>query len=124
MLGRMVGRFLVFGLAGWALENALYGERHSRVVPSLPFLPVYGAGGVLLGMTAPVVKAASLPVRFGAYAAVLSALEYAACRWDRADGFTQWDYRADEAPENPVSTDGCIDLKHAAAWGTLGVLME
>jgi hypothetical protein len=109
-------RFLVFGVAGWVLENALDGPRYSAVFGGLkvPFLPVYGCGGVLLGVMEPHLRDMTPAARAVSYGAAFSALEVAACKADRAMGWQSWSYDG----------DACVDLPHAVAWGALGLAAE
>jgi hypothetical protein len=105
------------GVAGWAVENAYAGPRWSAVTggpeAGVPYLPIYATGGAGVLVAAPHLAALPLPVRFAVYAAGLSALEYAACRAERALGRESWDYGGQ-----------CVDAPHALAWGLLGLVAE
>lgn len=113
------------GVAGWLLENTVASAqgrppRFSKAFggATVPWLPVYAAGGVAVALAAPTLASASLPLRFVTYAAGLSALELAACVGDRRlEGGPSWHY-----PGGGLG--GCVDLKHAAVWGGLALLLE
>jgi len=115
-----------FGIAGWALENVVFGPRYSAVFGAarVPFLPVYAIGGSAALMIAPSLKASNVPwpLRAAAYAALLSGIEYAGCQFERRKlGACSWDY-TDQKCASP--REGCIDLPHALLWGALGLLLE
>jgi hypothetical protein len=102
------------GVAGWILENTLFPPRSARLLgPGVPFLPVYAAGGALVAVLSPYLKAQPAVVRAAAYGASLTGLEYAVCKVDRATGGKTWDYNG-----------ACIDVPHAALWAALGLVIE
>ena len=116
---------LVGGFAGWAGENALAKIKapltlraappthYSKVLPGVPLLPVYAAGGAALSLLTPAVSRAPWPLRGLAYAGALTAIEGAAGYAERVQGRKTWDY--DGKP---------VDMAHAALWGLLGLLAE
>lgn len=121
----VVGKTVVFGAAGWIGENVLYGPRYSAVFQGhkVPFLPVYAAGGLGMLVAAPKLTGRSLIVRALAYAAIGTAIEYAGCRLDRdVFGARSWDYGQRDGLA--ISTDGCLNWKHSALWGGLGLVVE
>lgn len=101
------------GVAGWVLENALFGQRYSALLPRVPFLPVYAVGGAAISLLEPRIQNMHPLARFFIYAGALTAVEGAAGFIERADGRMSWDYGGSP-----------IDLPHAAAWGVLGLLTE
>lgn len=116
----------VYGVFGWMLENTLWGPRYSSLFGGIavPFLPVYAIGGLVAEASASRLKEAGLPWwgRALAYGAGLSAIEYAGCRIDRGVlGGCAWDYTGNRCLE---PARGCVDLKHAIAWGMLGLAVE
>lgn len=119
---------LIGGLAGWTLENVLAlaksePERFSHLFQkaSVPFLPVYAAGGAMIEALSPFLKNEKLASRAVVYAASLTALELIACKLDRIAGDASWSY----APSGDSSSlEGCVDLPHGLAWGGLGLLAE
>lgn len=121
----LVGGAAISGVAGWGIENMLFGPRYSALFKGahVPFLPIYAAGGATVLAIAPTLKAQGLPwiARGAAYAGILTALEWTGCQLDRKSlGAHSWDYGdGDDAP-----AEGCIDVKHAIAWGVLGLLVE
>lgn len=118
-LGRLTLFALASGVAGWAIENAIFpetGGHFSKGFGKLPFLPVYAAGGVAVALAAP--SLAKVPVlgRTAIYGAGLSGLELVACRMDRSlAGKPSWSYGHE---------GGCVDLPHAVAWGLLALGAE
>ena len=135
---RRIGKVgLASGVAGWALENTLaraQGEpwRFSALFGKLPipFLPVYAAGGAAIAAVGPSFATSGLPwpIRGASYALLLGLLEVGACKLDRkllledpdADRDASWHYGEAES----VDGKGCVDEKHALAWGVLGLLVE
>jgi len=118
VLTGLVGRFLLFGFAGWAIEAVHAGApRYSAVLggtrTKIPLLPVYGVGGLLVTTMAPALVAAMPVGRALVYGGVLSGLEWGACRADRATGHESWDYDGE-----------CVDAAHFVEWGVLGRIVE
>jgi len=117
----------LLGAGGWAIENALsQTPRYSAVFKGerVPFLPVYAFGGAAVMLLAPKLREKDLawPVRAAIYASVLSGVEYAGCFIDREVlGACSWDYSKKNC-ESP--SWGCVDFKHAALWGMLGLAIE
>jgi hypothetical protein len=109
--------FALGGVAGWAVENVLFGPRYSNVFKGakIPFLPVYalGVAGVVLG--APLLADQSLPVRAVVYGGGLTAFEFLGCKVDRVLGPKSWDYDGDGS---------CIDTPHAILWALAGFGIE
>lgn len=116
-----LARFILFGAAGWALENWLWPEdnggqgRYSKLFKGwkVPFLPVYGLGGLLLGPAA--ARRKTMGGQFLTYAAAFTGAELIAGALDRmpGNGKPSWDYAGSE-----------IDLKHTLAWGAVGLAAE
>lgn len=121
----VVAKAALFGVAGWAGENILYGPRYSPVFQGhkVPFLPVYATCGLAVIAIAPRIAKQPTLLRSLVYAALGTAIEYAGCQLDRKvfDG-RSWDYK--DLDGLAESTDGCISWKHAALWGGLGLLGE
>lgn len=121
----VVAKTALFGVAGWAAENALFGPRYSALFQGrrVPFLPIYAAGGLAVTAVAPHVAGWPALARGALYAALGTAVEYVGCRLDReALDARSWDYG--EVDGLAVKTDGCLSWKHAALWGGLGFLVE
>jgi hypothetical protein len=116
-----LARFLLFGAAGWALENWLFpgdnggAGRYSKLFGGrkIPFLPVYGLGGLMLGPAAS--RRKTTAGRFVTYAVAFTGVELIAGALDRmpGNGAPSWDYDGNE-----------VDVFHAAAWGALGLATE
>jgi uncharacterized membrane protein len=138
-LPTLVGRFLIFGIAGWTVE-ALYEFYHKKPPRysallggekrKIPFLPIYGFGGVVVGFMAPAMSSAGLGIISKAviYGASLTAVELIGCQSDRLRGICQWDYgntvcNSDGKPTR-ASLTGCVDIKHTAAWAALALAAE
>lgn len=124
----LLKRALVFGAVGWGIENVFARGRWGRYSKhlggrrrGLPFLPVYAAGGVLVGLIAPRISNLPAPARAAVYSGALSLLELGACRLDRKRGRAQWRYRGDALASE---SRGCVDLPHALAWSALGLIAE
>jgi hypothetical protein len=104
------------GVAGWALENALFGPRYSRVLGTknnIPLLPVYAAGGAAVAIVAPHIQHLPWQGRALVYGSTLTAIEAAAGYAERAEGRKSWDY--DGSP---------VDVPHAVLWAGLGLGVE
>lgn len=101
------------GIAGWVLENTLFGQRYSALAPNFPFLPVYAAGGAAISLLQPRIANMHPLARFLIYAGALTAIEGTAGIIERHQGRMSWDYHGSP-----------IDLPHAAAWGALGLLAD
>lgn len=111
-LKRVLLTALGTGVAGWAMENVLWGPHYSWAAPNLPFIPMYAAGGAIIALMEPRVSHWSLPAQALTYGATLTAFEGVAGLIDRANGRKTWDY------------DGhVVDVPHALAWAVLGTLV-
>lgn len=115
-----------YGVAGWVLENTLFGARYSNLFGrvAVPFLPVYAIGGTAIAAIAPRLKESALPWYFrgAVYAALLSGVEWLGCRVDRdVLGGCAWDYTGQKCIE---PARGCVDLPHFVLWGILGLAVE
>ena len=122
----LAARAALFGAGGWAVENVLFGSRYSALWggAKIPVLPVYAIGGLTAEALGPWLLEREVPwyARAAIYAAVLSGVEYAGCFFDRdVLGACSWDYSKQDRAE-PLK--GCIDWKHAAIWGALGLVIE
>lgn len=124
---RIAAVFALSGILGWVIENAAVGAsgpRYSRLFGGLkvPFLPVYGAGGVALSMTSSRLRSKGLSIgkRAAVYAGLSTLTELAACGLDRATGGEQWNYTGETAADEL----GCVSLPHTAAWTALAFAME
>jgi uncharacterized membrane protein len=121
----VVAKAALFGVAGWTAENVLFGHRYSAMFKGhhVPFLPVYAAGGLAVMAAAPHIEKWPVLARAGAYALLGTAVEFAGCQLDRKlMEARSWDYGGSDALAK--ATDGCVDWKHTALWGVLGVIAE
>jgi uncharacterized membrane protein len=122
---KVVGKAALFGVAGWAAENLLFGQRYSAAFHGrhVPFLPAYAAGGLAVMATAPHIDNWPLPIRAAAYALLGTAVEFVGCQIDRkVMDARSWDYGGSD--KLALATGGCVDWKHAALWGALGIVAE
>lgn len=111
------------GVAGWALENVFEQisapkdvrppVRYSAVLPGVPLLPVYAAGGAAVAILQPHLASMSPIARALVYGATLTAVEAGAGYLERSQGRMSWDYGG-----SPV------DLPHAITWAVLGYGLE
>lgn len=113
-LARVVVAAAGTGVAGWLLENLLVRRFDSPVFPGVPFLPTYAAGGLVIALLEPHLRALPLAERFLVYAIVLAGVESTAGAVDHAQGFRSWDYGDGKR----------TDVPHALAWGVLGLFVE
>lgn len=121
----VVAKAAIFGVAGWAAENLLFGQRFSATFHGhhVPFLPVYAVGGLAVMTTAPHIEDWPMPIRAAAYALLGTAVEFLGCQVDRKIlDARSWDYGGSDALAK--ATQGCVDWKHTALWGLLGVVAE
>lgn len=114
----------LFGIGGWALENAIYGPRFSAVFgrAKVPFLPVYAVGGATILLTKPHLKKIPWILRVPIYTALLTGIEFVGCQIDRRVlGACSWDYTNAGCAH---ALDGCVNVSHSLLWGALGVFVE
>ena len=111
--------FGVGGVAGYTIENVLWGPRASPVMQGLPFMPVWGAGAAAVSVVAPKLKRAGVGWygRLTAYALAGAAIEYVGFNAEKVAGLPQlWGY----GPNG----DQPVDLEHALSWGLLGLAVD
>ena len=122
----VVAKAALFGVAGWAAENLISGGgRYSPAFQGkhVPFLPSYAVGGLAVMSAAPYIEDWPMPVRAVTYALLGAAVEFAGCQIDRrVYEARSWDYGGSDALAK--ATAGCVDWKHTALWGVLGVVAE
>lgn len=108
---------------GWLGETAWTGNFRTSLLfghAKIPLIPVYGVGGVLVGELQPILKQQNIAIRFVSYSALLTALEYLACKIsDLVVGETNraWHYEHGD----PY---GCIAWQYSLLWGILGLAVE
>jgi uncharacterized membrane protein len=117
--------FAGFGVAGWLLENALDHKPHNSALfqgHTIPFLPVYGVGGVAIALLAEHMGDVHPLARAAIYGATLTGLEFAACQIDRRVlDSCSWDYGHSDC-QDPLA--GCIDAPHTLLWLLMGIAGE
>jgi len=128
-VGEIITKVAAFGVAGWALENALCGDRYSSLFRGqrVPFLPIYAANGVALTAAAPYVASWPTLGKGLAYAALGTAVEYVGCQIDRKFlSMRPSIYGAYGAGGDALAraSDGCVNFTRSALWGGLGLVAE
>jgi len=124
-VGEIITKVAAFGVIGWALENALCGDRYSSLFrgQKVPFLPIYAANGVALTSAAPYVANWPTLGRGLAYAVLGTAIEYTGCQIDRKFlSMRTPTYGGDDALFR--ASDGCVNFTRSALWGGLGLVAE
>ncbi len=124
-VGEIITKVAAFGVAGWALENALCGDRYSSLFRGqhVPFLPIYAANGVALTWAAPYLSSWPTLGRGLAYAALGTAVEYVGCQIDRRILSQQPMIYGGGDALSRVS-DGCVNFTRSALWGGFGLIAE
>jgi len=121
----VVGKAALFGFVGWAAENVLFKDRYSAMWQGkhVPWLPSYAIGGLVITGVEPYIKDWPMPIRAISYALLGTGVEWVGCQIDRhlLDAHS-WDYG--ESDHLARATSGCVDWKHTAIWGVLGMLTE
>lgn len=125
-VGDIVTKVAVFGVAGWALENALCGDRYSSLFrgQKVPFLPIYAVNGVALTMASPHISSWPTLGRGLAYAALGTAIEYVGCQVDRRFLALQSSSHFDGSDALARMSEGCVNFTRSALWGGLGLVAE
>jgi hypothetical protein len=124
-IGEIITKVAAFGVAGWALENALCGDRFSSLFRGqrVPFLPIYAANGVALTTAAPYVSSWPTLGRGLAYATLGTAIEYVGCQIDRKFlAMRPSIYGGSDALAR--ASDGCVNFTRSALWAGLGLVAE
>lgn len=115
----------MFGIAGWAAENVLFGPRFSGAFGKhrVPFLPVYAIGSMAMMAIAPKISKWVPLARAAVYATTGGVVELLGAQVDRELlKKRSWNYEANDALSR--ATEGAVDWSHAALWGALGLLGE
>jgi len=124
-VGEIITKVAAFGVAGWALENALCGDRYSSLFrgQKVPFLPIYAANGVALTAAAPYVSSWPTLGRGLAYAALGTGIEYLGCQIDRRL-LSQRSAIYGGGDALARMSEGCVNFTRSAMWGGLGLVAE
>jgi uncharacterized membrane protein len=114
-------RFLVYGLAGWAVDSVFVAVRTGRRRPSdLPNVPVYGLAQPLFEPLHDRLKQRRPVVRGAAYGFGIVVVEYATGRLLRRFlGRVPWDYSGAR-----FAVDGLVRLDYLPLWGAFGLALE
>jgi hypothetical protein len=124
-VGEIITKVAAFGVAGWALENALCGDRYSSLFrgQKVPFMPIYAVNGVALTYAAPYISNWPTLGRGLAYATLGTTIEYVGCLIDRKFLSQRVGiYGGSDALAR--LSDGCVDFTRSALWGGFGLIAE
>lgn len=114
--------FIIFSFLGYVLEyfnECLNGEEgcrvhHSFLAPKLPFLPIYGFGGVLLWLLTPTLSTVPVIGQYLFLVVLFTIFEYiCGVLGKRFTGVASWEY----------SNGMPIDLTHSLVWGAFGLIV-
>jgi len=114
-------RFVVYGVAGWAIDS-LYVWLHTgrRGPSSLLNVPVYGLAQPLFEPLHDRIRHRSLALRAMAYGAGTLGVEYASGRLlRRLLGSAPWDYG-----DARLGIDGLVRLDYLPLWAAFGLGLE
>jgi len=120
-LSRPGERFLIYGLAGWAIDSLFVCIRTGRRRPSsLLNVPVYGLAQPLFEPVHDRIRRRPLPQRAAMYGAGILAVEYAS-GWllRRLVGYVPWDYSRAR-----FAINGLVRLDYLPAWAAYGLGLE
>jgi hypothetical protein len=119
-LGRQ-GRFLAYGLTGWALDSLfVYAHTGRRRPSNLLNVPVYGLAQPLFEPLHDRVRRRPPAQRAAAYGAGILAVEYASGRLFRLLlGQAPWDYGRAR-----FAVDGLVRLDYLPLWAAFGLGLE
>lgn len=127
-VGEIITKVAAFGVAGWALENALCGDRYSSLFRGqrVPFLPIYAVNGVALTAAAPYVSSWPTLGRGLAYASLGTLVEYIGCQIDRKLLSQRTTFGPGGFGNDALAraSDGCVNFTRSALWGGLGLVAE
>lgn len=120
-LSRPGARFLVYGLAGWAVDSAFVSVRTGRRRPSdLWNLPVYGLAQPLFEPLHDRLRQRSPAFRGTLYGVGILGVEYASGRiLRRLVGRAPWDYAGCR-----FAVDGLVRLDYLPLWAAFGLGLE
>lgn len=116
-----VERFLVYGLAGWAVDSLFVWAHTGRLRPSnLLNVPVYGLAQPLFEPVHDRIRHRSLPHRATVYGVGILGVEYASGRiLRRVLGSAPWDYG-----QARLGIGGLVRLDYLPLWGAFGLGLE
>jgi uncharacterized membrane protein len=114
-------RFLVYGLAGWAVDSLFVFAHTGRRRPSsLLNVPVYGLAQPLFEPAHDRLRQQPVPLRAALYGAGILGVEYATGRLlRRLAGRVPWDYGRAR-----FGVDGLVRLDYLPLWAALGLGLE
>lgn len=127
-IGEIFTKVAAFGVAGWALENALCGDRYSSLFrgQKVPFLPIYAVNGVALTSVASYISNWPTLGRGLVYAALGTAVEYVGCQIDRKFLTLGPPGYGGYGGADPIArvSEGCVNWTRSALWGGMGLVAE
>lgn len=120
-LSRPGARFLVYGLAGWAVDSVFVVAHTGRRRPSsLLNVPVYGLAYPLFEPVHDRLRERRLALRGALYGAGILGVEYASGRLlRRLVGYAPWDYG-----RTRFVVDGLARLDYLPLWAAFGLGLE
>ena len=115
------GRFLAYGLAGWAVDSVFVALHTGRRRPSsLLNVPVYGLAQPLFEPVHDRIRDRHLFARAAVYGTGTLAVEYASGRLlRRLFGDAPWDYG-----DAPLAFDRLVRLDYLPLWAVFGLGLE
>lgn len=122
----MMGRFIIYGLAGWCMEiiwtgigSMLSGDINLNARTYIWMFPIYGLA-ILFEPIHNKIREWPVIVRGGVYTLLIFVIEYLA-GWtlESIIGNCPWDYG-----ENTFSINGFIRLDYAPAWFAAGLIFD
>jgi uncharacterized membrane protein len=116
------GRFLIYGLTGWAMDSLFVWVHTGRRRPSsLLNVPVYGLAQPLFEPLHDRIRPRHALLRAAVYATGILGVEYASGRvLRRAVGRAPWDY----GPGRARLGEGLVRLDYLPLWGLAGLGLE
>ncbi|MGB4268100.1 MAG: putative ABC transporter permease [Spirochaetota bacterium] len=123
-LNVMLFEFVVFSVAGWALEVVYRSLTNKRFVnPGFlrgPYLPIYGTGALIITSIAYATMHIPVLYKFVIYFISLSLLEYiTGAIVYTVTGRRYWDYT-----DEPLNIQGHVCLPFSVIWGILALAFE
>jgi uncharacterized membrane protein len=114
-------RFLVYGLAGWAIDSLFVSTHTKQLRPSsLLNVPVYGLAQPLFEPVHDRIRERPLALRAALYGVGILAVEYTSGRvLRRLVGHAPWDYS-----HARCSIDGLVRLDYLPLWAAYGLGLE
>lgn len=116
--------FIIYGAIGWVLDSASRSLEKRKFIEAsyfgIPFMPVYGVGGLTIVLLIPVLSSYNILTKFLVYGVSLAILEYIAGVFvEKTKNKRLWDYS-----KSKFNLHGRTDLTRAICWGILALITE